>query len=176
MSTKSKFYNNPRGFTLIELLVVVAIIGLLSSIVLSSLNYSRAKARDARKMADFRSITNALQLFYDTYGRMPNNYNPCCGAIEGSTYYNQSMQELVNAGFLSAIPKSPGGVGGWPGGGKYAYYNYGPNNSIGAIMVSSLETFPNTTTGVPPSCRPWAPYANWCSQASSKEFCVCNPY
>jgi len=160
---------NNRGFTLIELLVVIAIIGLLSSIVLVSLNSARMKARDARKIADFKNIQTALYMFYDQFGRMPNNYNSCCGACEGSTYYNQSMQELVSAGFLGVIPKSPG-VGG------YCYYNYGAGNSIGAIMVTDLEAVPDTTTGIPPSCRPWLPGQNWCDQSSNKYYCLCTPY
>ena len=131
-----------------------------------SLNSARAKARDARRQADFRNISVALYMFYDQYGRMPDNYNPCCGACEGQTYYDQSMQELVSAGFLTAIPKGLG----------YCYYNYGAGNSIGAIRVTTLEAALNTTTGIPPSCRPWGAGVNWCDQSSSKAYCLCNPY
>ena len=166
---KTRTLNFKKGFTLIELLVVIAIIGLLASVVMASLNSARMKARDARKQADFKAITNALYMFFDSNGRMPNNYNPCCVVCEGQTYYDQSMQELVSAGFLSVIPKSPGGNG-------YCYYNYGGDNSVGAIMVTYLEAAPDTTTGIPPSCRPWDPGANWCDQNSNKAYCICNIY
>ncbi len=59
------------GFTLIELLVVIAIIGLLSSVVLASLNSARVKARDARRAADIAEIYKALNLFYDQHGCLP---------------------------------------------------------------------------------------------------------
>lgn len=54
-----------RGFTLIELLVVIAIIGLLSSVVLASLNTARTKSRDARRLSDIRQIQTALELIFD---------------------------------------------------------------------------------------------------------------
>jgi type II secretion system protein G len=62
-----------KGFTLIELLVVIAIIGILSSVVLSSLNSARAKARDAKRKMDLHSLELAVQLYYSTNGTYPDN-------------------------------------------------------------------------------------------------------
>ena len=61
------FHAEPRGFTLIELLVVVAIIGLLSSVILASLNNARKKGRDARRVEDLRQISNEIAIL-DTGG------------------------------------------------------------------------------------------------------------
>ena len=63
--------NTPRGFTLIELLVVIAIIGILSSIVLASLNTARIKSRDARRVSDLKQLQIALQLYYDANASFP---------------------------------------------------------------------------------------------------------
>lgn len=60
------------GFTLIELLVVIAIIGILSSIVLASLNSARSKARDVRRMSDIGQLQLALEFYYDANGTYPN--------------------------------------------------------------------------------------------------------
>ncbi len=60
--------SSKRGFTLIELLVVIAIIGILSSVVLASLNSARKKGRDARRISDMKQMQLALELYYDANG------------------------------------------------------------------------------------------------------------
>jgi prepilin-type N-terminal cleavage/methylation domain-containing protein len=57
-----------KGFTLIELLVVISIISLLSSVVLSSLNSARVKARDAQRKTTLHQLANANELFRGDIG------------------------------------------------------------------------------------------------------------
>ncbi len=58
-----------RGFTLIELLVVIAIIGVLSAIIISSVNIARTNARDAKRVAQLAEVRKALELYYSASGR-----------------------------------------------------------------------------------------------------------
>ncbi|MCI5051348.1 MAG: type II secretion system GspH family protein [Candidatus Pacebacteria bacterium] len=58
-----KFLKKEKGFTLIELLVVVSIIGVLSTIVLSSLGEARKKSRYSSFKLELRQLQNDLLIF-----------------------------------------------------------------------------------------------------------------
>ena len=68
-------YNNrSRGFTLIELLVVIAIIGILSAVVLASLNTARSRANNAAVQSNLEAVKLQAEIWYGGTGG--NSYNP----------------------------------------------------------------------------------------------------
>ena len=58
---------NQKGFTLIELLVVIAIIGILSAVVLASLNIAGGKGANAAIKQNLNGIRSQAAVFYDDY-------------------------------------------------------------------------------------------------------------
>jgi len=58
------FVKKTKGFTLVELLIVIAIIGILSSVVLSNLSGARTKAYDAKVQAQLSNIRQSAEIYY----------------------------------------------------------------------------------------------------------------
>lgn len=104
-----------KGFTLIELLVVIAIIGILSSVVLASLNSARSKARDARRVSDIKQLQLALELAYDATRNYPTTL---------------STANLVTPGYIATIPKDPT---------TDLVYSYAANGPAGTFNCTSYH-------------------------------------
>lgn len=93
-----------RGFTLIELLVVIAIIGILSGVVLASLNTARLKARNAQRISDARQVSLALEFYFDDQatGRYPTG-----GPQDWTAASAQALFGANWATYLPQIPEEP---------------------------------------------------------------------
>ncbi|MBA3550982.1 type II secretion system protein [Patescibacteria group bacterium] len=79
MKTHSNTSQN--GFTLIELLVVVAIIGLLSSVTLASVQTGRTKGENSAKIQLVKQYVNALALY------RTSNINSTYPVVTSGTYF-----------------------------------------------------------------------------------------
>ncbi len=107
-----KFGVTPKGggFTLIELLVVVAIIGILASVVLASLNTARAKGADAAVKANLANIRAQAEVVYDAtpnaYGTAANAASSCSAPTAGSVFANATILAA-----LASAASSSGGTG-----------------------------------------------------------------
>jgi|SRR3989344_933691 len=91
-------YHHPRGFTLIELLVVIAIIGILSAVVLASLNTARNKGNDAAIQSDLDTIRTQAEIYYATNGNYGASAAACTlGMFDADSTIKRAIAGADNA-------------------------------------------------------------------------------
>jgi prepilin-type N-terminal cleavage/methylation domain-containing protein len=102
-----------KGFTLIELLVVIAIIGILSSVVLSSLNTARSKAADSAIKSNLAQVRSQAELLYNEHFAYGVDASPTafaeniCAATADTLFANPQIQAQI----LAAVRASVGPTG-----------------------------------------------------------------
>ena len=130
----TKFNGRNKGFTLIELLVVISIIGLLSSIVLASLQSAKQKANAASVVEGMNQLKNAFELYKTDTGHYPNEGVPSVkdslgwwGEGDPISY----LSSVLNYKYISSIKNNGSAYPGWgstpvsvyvTGGDWYLYY------------------------------------------------------
>ncbi len=97
-----------KGFTLIELLVVIAIIGILTGIIIASLNGARANSRDGKRLSDIAQLQLALESYFDACKQYPpaNSSNYLDGGAAGSTGPGCPSGVNLNT-FIPSVPVAP---------------------------------------------------------------------
>lgn len=157
-----------KGFTLVELLVVIAIIAIISGIIITSLQASRLKARDAKRVADVTQIQLAAEQYFDRCGQYPAGIGSAGASPTGISVGCPSGITLAT--FLSQTPTTPTG-----GNYDYAYHTLGIvdnyivhallEGSNNAAMRDSLASFPSDTSN-------WSTTFTCSNNVANKDFCA----
>ena len=157
MKINNIFKNKIKGFTLLELIVVIAIIAILAVIALPSFTSSLKKARDARKVADLRTIQSQI-VTYAAGQSTPyfpdanlaiqnaNAANNAGGLVTAVTWSNGAFTPTGNpTTTLTNIFKAQNLT--VPTGVVNGLYGYAVYNCTGTGTPAPLATPPSTVTG-----------------------------
>jgi len=120
-----KNYISNKGFTIVELILVVALVGILSAILVSTINVGRQRdyANDGVRRQNLMDLVQALE----TYSASERSY-PDEGGVNNPL--DVSATDNVLAAFY---------VEAWPSG--YVYNEDGSDFSIHILMGSSTNYF-----------------------------------
>ncbi|HXR50034.1 MAG TPA: prepilin-type N-terminal cleavage/methylation domain-containing protein [Verrucomicrobiae bacterium] len=78
-----------QGFTIVELLIVIVVIGILALLVITTYSGIQAKARNAKRQSDLKSIQTQLEAFFSQ-----NGYYPSLTDLNGSSWRSTNMKSL----------------------------------------------------------------------------------
>jgi len=101
-----------KGFTLIEMIVVIAIVGILSTMLLTSVTRIRKNSIDTRRKSNLENVRGAINMYYSAKSLWPcigdDSGNPIC---TGTTLWEKIMNATSSLGYISTpIPADEDGI------------------------------------------------------------------
>lgn len=154
MSKSRLSKRNLDGFTLIELMIVIVLLGVLIAAGLGSFVSSQQKGRDNRRKTDLKNMVEALETYYNDYGRYPGDDGN--GQILGCGTNGTAVCPSVGC---SGVEWTAGGAAGCsttymatlpadPSTGRKYFYRYNPGSGGYYQIYAALENVFDANPGV----------------------------
>lgn len=119
------------GFTILEILIVIAIIGLLTSIVIGSLQTGRQKATEAAMSQNFHVLKINIEQHFNEYGQ----YNSMC---DPGTAPFENLVKIADS-YGGGTPEPSVNLPGWQAGAYYSCYVNQGNQGLNLDYVFGVK-------------------------------------
>lgn len=147
-----------QGFTLMELMIVMVIMSILVAIAMGSFTSSSKRGRDNRRKNDLKSVSTALEAYYNDKGQYPvGSGGVMMGCFAGDAQecaWGGEFEDQNGTLYMVLIPTDPSSTL------EYYYASNGLRYGLYAKMENTLDTgdgvnqdgYNDPFTGAPTDC------------------------
>lgn len=150
------------GFTMVELMVSIAVITIMSSVVLATLNTARVRARDTIRVADLSTIAKGLAAYEIEREQWMETGSGCGYNGNGTGWFshqysgqNSISQCLVDGDYIESAITDPSGAttnsGNHSG---YMKYHCGTGADKRVFLYAQIEGFDQSANATDGTCCP----------------------
>lgn len=120
--------NRKRGLVFVEMMVVLALVGLLLTVVVTSIGEAKKQARDSLRLVHVQEVSKALALY-----NLKHNRFPISKEVTSLDESGVLAEELVGRDLIAKIPTDPLSP-------EYNYYYISNIRGTNYILSYCLET------------------------------------